>query len=336
MCIQKGPDFRDHKPGLFGDHVQHMGEFLSHVGHPFDAVLIAGPTASGKSAAALALAGTLGGIVVNADSMQVYREVCILSARPSDEDMARAPHLLYGHVGAAEHYSVGRYQTDAVAALAEARALGRLPIFVGGTGLYFAALTEGLADIPTVPAAVRQEAREKMAMLGVAGLHAELARRDPETAALLRPSDPQRVLRAYEVFEATGRSLSSWQREAGVPVLKSLRLAKFVLELPRALLRERIETRFQAMLAAGARAEAAALKGLDPTLPAAKILGLRQLWALDEGLISEADAVTAAVTATRQFAKRQETWFRHRMAAWQRVAPADFGNIVSILRQKSS
>jgi tRNA dimethylallyltransferase len=301
-----------------------------------DAVLIAGPTASGKSAAALALAEACKGVIINADSMQVYREVRILSARPSDADMARAPHLLYGHVGAFERYSVGRYQIDAAAALAEAKALGRLPIFAGGTGLYFAALTDGLADIPSVPAAVRQKARDKLAMLGVAGLHAELARRDPGSAAQLRPSDPQRVLRAYEVFEATGRPLSSWQSEAGVPVLKGLNLAKFVLDLPRTMLRERIETRFRAMLAAGARAEAAALKGLDPKLPAAKILGLRQLWALDEGLAGEAEAVAAAVTATRQFAKRQETWFRHRMADWERVAPADFGNIVSILRQKSS
>ena len=313
-----------------------MGEFLSQSGHPFDAVLIAGPTASGKSAAALALAEAVGAAVVNADSMQVYREVRVLSARPSGADMARVPHLLYGHVGVAERYSAGRYQIDAVAALAEARAQGRLPIFVGGTGLYFAALTDGLADIPSVPATVRQKARERLAALGVAGLYAELARRDPESAAQLRPSDPQRVLRAYEVFEATGRPLSSWQREAGVPVLKDLSLAKFVLDLPRPLLRERIEARFQAMLAAGARAEAAALKRLDLTLPAAKILGLRQLWALDEGLTSEAEAVASAVTATRQFAKRQETWFRHRMADWQRVELADSGNIIAILRQKSS
>jgi len=299
-------------------------------------VLIAGPTASGKSAAALALAGALGGVIVNADSMQVYREVRILSARPSDADMARVPHLLYGHVGASERYSVGRYQIAAAAALAESRAQGRLPIFVGGTGLYFAALTDGLADIPPVPAAIRQEARDKLAALGIAGLHAELARRDPETAAQLRPSDPQRVLRAYEVFEATGRSLTSWQREAGVPVLKGVRLARFVLDLPRPLLRERIETRFRAMLAAGARAEAAALKGLDPTLPAAKILGLRQLWALNDGLLTEADAVAAAVTATRQFAKRQITWFRHRMAGWHWVAFTDFSNIIAIMRQKNS
>ena len=299
-----------------------------------DAVLIAGPTASGKSAVALALAEACNGIVVNADSMQVYREVRILSARPSDAEMAAVPHLLYGNVSAREHYSVGRYQSDAIGALAEARAQGRMPIFVGGTGLYFTALTEGLADIPPVPAAVHEAARDKLATLGVAGLHEELMRRDPETAA--RPSDPQRVLRAYEVFEATGRPLTFWQREAGEPVLKDLRLAKFVLDPPRLLLRERIEARFRAMLAAGAREEASALKGVDPSLPAAKILGLRELWALAECAISEADAITAAVTATRQFAKRQMTWFRHRMADWERIEDGRVSNIITFVRQNSS
>ena len=299
-----------------------------------DAVLIAGPTASGKSAVALALAEACNGIVVNADSMQVYREVRILSARPSDAEMAAVPHLLYGNVSAREHYSVGRYQSDAIGALAEARAQGRMPIFVGGTGLYFTALTEGLADIPPVPAAVHEAARDKLATLGVAGLHEELMRRDPETAA--RPSDPQRVLRAYEVFEATGRPLTFWQREAGEPVLKDLRLAKFVLDPPRPLLRERIEARFRAMLAAGAREEASALKGVDPSLPAAKILGLRELWALAECAISEADAITAAVTATRQFAKRQMTWFRHRMADWERIEDGRVSNIITFVRQNSS
>ncbi|MBU6299033.1 MAG: tRNA (adenosine(37)-N6)-dimethylallyltransferase MiaA [Alphaproteobacteria bacterium] len=299
----------------------------------FDAVLIAGPTASGKSAAALALAEALHGAVINADSVQVYREVRILSARPSDAETARVPHLLYGHVGVAERYSVGRYQSDAIKALADARVMKRLPIFVGGTGLYFAALTEGLADIPPVPAGIRQEAREKLDALGVAGLHAELARRDPKTAAQLRPSDPQRVLRAYEVFETTGRPLLHWQNETAAPVLAGLKLAKFVLELPRPVLREQIETRFRTMLAVGARTEAAALKGLDPTLPAAKLLGLRALWALEDGTMSEVEAVTAAVTATRQFAKRQETWFRHRMADWPRIAPPDISNIITNLRQ---
>ncbi len=297
-----------------------------------DAVLIAGPTASGKSAAALALAEALNGVVINADSMQVYREVRILSARPSEADLARAPHRLYGHVGAAERYSVGRYQIDATAALAEARAAGRLPIFVGGTGLYFAALTDGLAAIPAVPVEIREAGRARLAQLGVAGLHAELAARDPATAAGLRPTDPQRTLRAWEVLEATGRPLVSWQQEAGTAVLAGARLARFVLDLDRAALRERIRVRFLKMLEEGAGAEAAALSGLDPTLPATKILGLRQLSALAAGEIDVTDAITLAVTATRQFAKRQVTWFRHRMADWIWVPADDVSNFMSLVR----
>jgi len=299
-------------------------------------VLIAGPTASGKSAAALALAEALNGIVINADSMQVYREVRILSARPSQADEKRAPHLLYGHAGAAERYSAGRYQIEAAAALAEARAQQRLPIFTGGTGLYFAALTEGLADIPAIPADIRAKARDRLNALGVSGLHAELAARDPLTASQLRPSDPQRVLRAWEVLEATGRPLADWQSRAGTPVLEDLKLARFVLDVPRYELRVRIAERFQRMMAAGARAEAARLADLDPTLPAAKILGLRELLALEAGTMSEADAVTAAVTATRQFAKRQVTWFRHRMADWHWAEVDDIGNFVSLVRQVHS
>jgi len=303
------------------------------LGHPFDAVLIAGPTASGKSAAALALAEALGGIVINADSMQVYREVRILSARPCEEDLKRAPHLLYGHVGAGERYSVGRYQIDATKALAEAQAQNRLPIFVGGTGLYFAALTDGLAEIPPVPADIREEARQRLQEWGVAGLHADLAARDPETASGLRPSDPQRVLRAWEVLAATGRPLVGWQREAGKPVLDGLKLARFVLDLDRFELRERIKHRFLAMLEMGALEEATILKGLDPTLPAAKILGLRELLALQSGELPREDAITLAVTATRQFAKRQVTWFRHRMAEWRWVPADATSNIVSEVRQ---
>jgi tRNA dimethylallyltransferase len=301
-----------------------------------DAVLIAGPTASGKSAAALTLAEAFDGVVINADSMQVYREVRILSARPSEADMARAPHLLYGHVGARERYSVGRYQADAIAALAEARARKRLPIFVGGTGMYFGALTEGLANVPPIPAEIRARSRARLEELGVTGLHAELAACDPDTAAQLRPSDPQRVLRAWEVWEATGRPLASWQAEAGKPVLAGLELVRCVLDLPRPVLRERIATRFQAMFQAGAREEAAALTDLDPTLPAAKILGLRELWALQAGSLSEEKAVSLAVTATRQFAKRQMTWFRHRMVDWEWVPADDFGNFVSRVRQTLS
>jgi tRNA dimethylallyltransferase len=280
----------------------------------FDAVLIAGPTASGKSAAALALAGHIGGVIVNADSMQVYRETPILTAQPDAADKALSPHLLYGHVSARDAYSVGRYAEDARAALAQARAMDRVPIFTGGTGLYFSALTDGLAEIPPTPAEIRTAARALLAEIGVAELHRRLAARDPETAAGLRPSDPQRVLRAWEVFEATGRPLVQWQRAPAAPVLKDMKIAAFVLDPPRPELRARIAARFEAMLEAGALDEAQALAGLDPALPAARLLGLKPLQALAAGTLTRAEAVTAAVTGTRQFAKRQMTWFRHRMA----------------------
>ena len=279
-----------------------------------DAVLIAGPTASGKSAAALALAEHLNGVVINADSMQVYREAPILTAQPDKEAQARAPHRLYGHVPARELYSVGRYEADARRALADAREAGKLPIFVGGTGLYFSALTEGLARIPPVPAAIREQARALLAEIGVEELHRRLMARDPETAAGLRPSDPQRNLRAYEVFEATGRPLSAWQRERHAPLLEGLRLARFVLDPPRPWLRARVARRFEMMLDHGGLEEALALADLDPALPAAKLLGLRPLIAHARGEAEREAAIEVAVTATRQFAKRQMTWFRNRMA----------------------
>jgi len=294
-----------------------------------DAVLIAGPTASGKSRAALTLAKGVGGIVINADSMQVYREAPVLTARPSEEDMAAAPHLLYGHVSVREPYSTGRYQDDAVAALAEAQDAGKIPIFTGGTGLYFSVLTKGISEIPKIPADIRNRARARLEEIGVAALHAELAARDLETASNLRPSDPQRVLRAYEVFEATGRPLAHWQQQAGRPVLDGLRLARFVMDVPRPELRARIETRFKAMLTSGALEEAAKLKGLDPALPAAKILGLREIWALQDDALSEAKAVELAVTATRQYAKRQMTWFRNRMADWDRLDSQSAADIIA-------
>jgi tRNA dimethylallyltransferase len=277
----------------------------------FDAVLIAGPTASGKSREALALAQQINGVVINADSMQVYREAPILTAQPSDADKALAPHLLYGHVSARDVYSVGRWREDAIAALAQAG--GRTPIFVGGTGMYFSVLTDGLADIPPTPDAVREEARALLQEIGVERLHARLAERDPVTASKLRPSDPQRVLRAYEVFEATGRPLAEWQEAPAAPVLKDAKIAAFVLDPPRPDLRARIATRFEQMVGQGGLEEAVALTGLDPALPAAKLLGLRPLQALAAGELAKDAALEMAITATRQFAKRQMTWFRHRM-----------------------
>ncbi len=289
-------------------------------------MLIAGPTASGKSRAALELAERIGGVVINADSMQVYREAPVLTAQPSKEDQARVPHRLYGHVSAREAYSVGRYQADAQQAFDEARAAGRVAVFAGGTGLYFAALTEGLSEMPPVPAPIRAEARARLDAIGVAALHAEL---DPADASRLRPSDPQRVLRAYEILRATGRPLAHWQATKGKPVLDGTRVAKFVLDLDRAALRERIRARFEAMLDQGALDEAAALEDLDPALPAAKILGLREISRLPRH-----EAVRAATIATGQFAKRQSTWFRNRMADWNWLDVQDFGNIIPAMLQE--
>jgi len=288
-----------------------------------DVVLIAGPTASGKSAAALALAEQFGGAVINADSMQVYAGPRILTARPPDEDIKRVPHLLYGHVSVREAYSVGRYQTEAAHALQEARAMKRVPIFAGGTGMYFGVLTEGIANIPVVPASVRTEAEARRKEIGAEAFHAELAVRDPEGAARLRASDTQRVLRAYEVFEATGRPLSQWQQEMGKPVLAGLKLARFAVATPREELYARIDARFDRMLEQGALEEAVTLANIDPALPAAKILGRRELLAVHSGAMSLDQAKSAAKQATRNYAKRQLTWFRNRMADWSWVDSAE-------------
>jgi tRNA dimethylallyltransferase len=294
-----------------------------------DVFLIAGTTASGKSHAALELALRVGGVIVNTDSMQVYREARILTARPTDEDMSKAPHLLYGHVPAREGYSTGRFQSDALRALSDVRAAGRIPIFVGGTGLYFTALTEGLADMPAIPPSVRAAARAQLSEIGNEAFHAALAERDPQGAANLNPGDSQRLLRAFEMFEASGKPLSFWQKNAGKPVLDGLRLAKFVLEIPRPLLRERIDTRFRSMLKDGAMREALAIEDLDLALPAAKIIGRRELLALHRGVMTEGEASERAVIATRQYAKRQDTWFRNRLADWPRIDASDGRNIVT-------
>jgi tRNA dimethylallyltransferase len=251
--------------------------------------------------------------------MQMYAEPRVLTARPSEEDMHRVPHLLYGHVSVTEPYSVGRYQADAARALDEVRGWKRTPIFVGGTGMYFGVLTEGIADIPPVPAEVRARVATRRKEIGAAMFHAELAARDPEGAARLRASDTQRMLRAYEVFEATGRSLSQWQRETGKPVLAGLKMARFVLAPQREDLYARVDARFDRMIADGALEEAKALASLDPALPSAKLLGLRELLAVNAGTMPLAEAKAAAKQATRNYAKRQLTWFRNRMADWMWV-----------------
>ncbi|HEX4117554.1 MAG TPA: tRNA (adenosine(37)-N6)-dimethylallyltransferase MiaA [Rhizomicrobium sp.] len=294
----------------------------------WDAVLIAGPTASGKSAAALDLARHINGALINADAMQVYKEAPILTAQPDVEARAQAPHLLYGHVPARELYSVGRYAEDARRALFEVRAIGKLPIFVGGTGLYFTALTQGLADIPPIPVEVRAKARALLDEIGVGVLHARLSARDPGTAAELRATDPQRVVRAWEVLEATGRPLIQWRKEQRPPLLEGLKLARFVLDPARQILRAKIAERFETMFDHGGAAEALALAGLDPAFPAAKLLGLRQLAAHAQGRLSREAAIAEAVTATRQFAKRQLTWFRSRMADYDWFDPS-ISNIIA-------
>lgn len=288
---------------------------------PLHAVLIAGPTASGKSAAALALARSAGGVIINADSMQVYRELRILTARPGPEEEALAPHRLFGQVPAAQGYSVGQWLEDARAAIATAREQGRVPILVGGTGLYFKALLEGLSPVPDVPAALRAHWRAEAARLGAAALHRLLAERDPGMAARVRPSDPQRLVRALEVLDATGRSLLDWQRQPGRPLLAPEETVRVVIAPPREDLHARIDARFDSMLAAGALGEAAAIRALrlDPALPAMRALGLRPLLAHLEGEFGLAAAAARAKTETRRYAKRQMTWLRGNMitSGWQ-------------------
>ena len=289
-------------------------------------VLIAGPTASGKSALALALAQSLGGSIINADSMQVYRDLRIITARPTAEEEARVPHRLYGHVDAGESYSTGRWCVEASAALAEAQSAGRLPIVVGGTGLYFKALTHGLAAIPAIPADVRARIRERLREEGAAALHAELEARDPQMARRLMPRDRTRVARALEVVTATGRSLADWQRDGmrgaglkGAPA----DVVRVFLSVERAELYARIDARFERMLGSGALAEVQALRSrrLDPALPAMKAHGVPWLMRHLAGEIDLAAAVEAAKRDTRRYSKRQVTWFRHQLPEWTFVAP---------------
>jgi tRNA dimethylallyltransferase len=296
-----------------------------------DAVLIAGPTASGKSAAALALAERIGGALINADSMQVYREAQILTARPGEAEVSHAKHLLFGHVSAFERYSVARFVEDAARALEQVQTLGLLPIFVGGTGLYFGALTSGIAQMPRVSQSVRLAAKAERERLGAAAFFAELARRDPRTTVKLRASDTQRTLRAWEVLESTGRPLADWQTAPTPTLLADLKLARFVLSPPREELHRRIEARFDAMVEAGALEEAVRLAGIDPVLPSAKILGRRELLGAAGGEISIDEAKTRAKAATRQYAKRQLTWFRHRMTDWLWLEDVPFSNIIATM-----
>ena len=287
-------------------------------------ILIAGPTASGKSALALQLAGRLGGVVINADSMQVYRDLRVITARPAPEEEARAPHRLYGHVDAAENYSTGRWCRDVAAVLEDTAREGRVPIFVGGTGLYFKALTSGLAAVPPIPADIRADVRGRLATDGVAPLYNELLTRDPKTAHRLMPNDRSRISRALEVVLATGRSLSDWHAQGLPPLIDGARAAKVFITCERTELVRRIETRFGAMLKAGALDEVRALaaRHLDPTLPAMKAHGVPWLIRHLNGEITLDEAAAGAIMDTRRYAKRQVTWFRNQMTDWPPV-PAE-------------
>jgi len=287
-----------------------------------DAILLAGPTASGKSRLALELAREHDGVVVNADSMQVYGELSILTARPTTEEEAEVPHRLYGHVTAATRYSVGRWLDDVGGILSEARRQGRMPIVVGGTGLYFKALTEGLAEVPAIPVEVRQQVLAITEGEASETLHRRLAEADPEDAAGIRPSDRSRILRAMEVFEATGRSLAAWRARPATPILDPAKAERIVLDPDRAILHERIARRAEAMIHHGAIEEARALGelGLSPDLPAMKAIGVRELLDHLAGKLSMDEALAGICTETRRYAKRQATWFRHQMEGWERRA----------------
>jgi tRNA dimethylallyltransferase len=312
--------------------------YVNPVSEP-NIILIAGPTASGKSAQALALAEKLGGTIINADSMQVYRDLRIITARPTLAEEARLPHRLYGHVDAAENFSVGRWCTEVADVLAATKREARAAIVVGGTGLYFKALTQGLAAVPPIPAQIRNEVRGRLASEGVEALHAELTRRDPAAAARLMPGDRARVTRALEVILATGRSIVQWH-EANMPACVDAALAAKVFLMPdRDALLRRVDARFDAMMVAGALDEVRALaaRRLDPNLPAMKAHGVPWLIRHLNGEIALAEAVEGGKRDTRQYTKRQATWFRNQLSdfVWvepERALAAVEGQLLALLK----
>jgi tRNA dimethylallyltransferase len=288
-------------------------------------ILLAGPTASGKSALAMGLAERFGGVVINADAMQVYRDLRIITARPSPDEEKRVPHLLYGHVDAAENYSVGRWLVDVNATLDQATSKGRVPIVVGGTGLYFKALTQGLATIPPIPPEIRTALRARIETEGVGALHAELTLRDAAAAQRIKPGDRTRIIRALEVVEATGRSISEWHRDGIAPRIEPATATKIFLAPDMEQVIGRIDRRFDQMIASGALEEVRALdaRHLDPRLPAMKAHGVPWLRRHLHGEISLADAAAGAKRDTRAYAKRQLTWFRHQMPDWHWLQAPD-------------
>jgi tRNA dimethylallyltransferase len=286
-------------------------------------VLIAGPTASGKSALALDLAEATGGVIINTDSMQVYRDLRIITARPTLEEEARVPHRLYGHVDAAVNFSAGSWVADAAMVLADLRAQNRRPIFTGGSGLYFKALTRGLSAVPPIAAEIRESVRARLERDGVEALHAALAQRDPASAERLKPRDRTRIARALEVVEATGRSLTDWHRDGLPPLLPPGEFSALFLEPDRDELYARIDARYDAMLAAGAmeEVERLAARRLDPLLPAMKAHGVPALLRHLKGEITRDEAAAIGRADTRHYAKRQFTWFRHQLPEFEWVKP---------------
>jgi tRNA dimethylallyltransferase len=290
-----------------------------------DAILITGPTASGKSALAVELARAHGGEVINADSMQVYDTLRVLTARPDEADMGGVPHHLYGTVPAGQVFSTGEWLRAVAPVLADIRTRGKLPVFAGGTGLYFKALTGGLSEIPEVPMEIRAKWRRRLAEDGPWALHAELGARDPEMADQLSASDGQRIVRALEIIDATGRSLASFRVGTGKSLINPERARKLIVEPDRAVLHDRINRRFGSMFEQGAIEEVEALLKLDlpREMPVMKAIGVPQIAALLRGELTREEVIAQASAATRQYAKRQMTWFRNQMdESWERIKPA--------------
>jgi len=296
------------------------------------AILIAGPTASGKSSLALELAKRHDGVIINADSMQVYRGLQLLSARPGAADLARARHFLYGFVDPSQRFSTGAWLRAAADLISGDELADKTLIFVGGTGLYFQGLTDGFTPVPDVPAEIMAQISKQVLPLDRNQRLALLLERDPQMAEQLKEPDQQRVIRALSVVAATGRSLASWQKEKQAGLLNGFKLEKLVLNPDRDLLRERIQRRFSLMLQSGVVDEVNALLALKlaADLPVMKAIGVRQIADWQMGLISVDEAQNLAVNATRQYAKRQRTWFRKKMKDWDWLSSkADFHRIIS-------
>jgi tRNA dimethylallyltransferase len=293
---------------------------------PISAVLIAGPTASGKSNVALALAQRLGGTIINADAMQVYDGLRVLTARPSTEDEARVPHKLYGTVPASTAFTVGDWTEAATKAARKVTEAGRLPIFVGGTGMYLSVLSDGISPMPEIPADIRKRVRA----MGLEDLYDQVEGVDAASASRIGATDPQRLMRALEVFEATGEPLTSWQERPKVRPFAG-KFARIVLAPDRLWVYERIEQRIDDMVTSGALEEVADLarRGLDPELPLMKALGVPELLGVQRGEMALDEAVVALKTKTRRFAKRQMTWFRNQMVSWKRVQAQEMETIIN-------